>query len=576
MRQVARAGGVSVHAIAGSKSVSLAMNATEAARTDLLGFAIGRRLADNTIKWLDGFKFFKALVPHPKPGERHPTNKHPVQSFLWGHYTADENTEYRYVVRPLYRPADGDLHHLRPGTDVEVTVRTEPIDQGTHAIFFNRGAIPSQAFADQFGNRPPADENDPDAEDVRWLARGLLKGALDFIDQARGHTFQLRAAFYEFTYQPVIEALKAAAGSGADVKIVYEAGKEKVKGGGFKDTTTTKGNRKAIADNHVPVSMLIKRTKRRNIPHNKFVVLIHNGMPIQVWTGSTNITSSGFLGQSNVGHIIRDEGVARAYLGYWTQLALDPAIEDLQAWCSANTPEVPSGLPSPGLTPIFSPRQKSKMLDWYGARAFDAQQTVLLTSAFGVTERLAKYFDNDRDYLRFLLMERPNDTQATQDMIERDQDTQIAIGPDLNKDAIKLLLDGYKLDVWLAERHYREKNGGHVFYIHTKIMGIDVLTDDPLVFSGSANFSPASLLDNDENMVLIRGDTGVADVYLTEFFRLFNHLYFRYVAQETAKRNAGDPNNIVFLDTNDNWTDPSYTPGRYHFLRRSLFGVPPT
>jgi len=54
-----------------------------------------------------------------------------------------------------------------------------------------------------------------------------------------------------------------------------------------------------------------------------------------------------------------------------------------------------------------------------------------------------------------------------------------------------------------------------------------------------------------------------------------NHFYFRYVAQETAKRNQGDPNEIVFLEEDDSWTDASYTAGRYHYRRRELFGVPP-
>ena len=77
-------------------------------------------------------------------------------------------------------------------------------------------------------------------------------------------------------------------------------------------------------------------------------------------------------------------------------------------------------------------------------------------------------------------------------------------------------------------------------------------------------------------MVLIRGDTSVADIYLAEFFRLFNHLFFRYVAQQTARAEAqGDPGEIAFLDEDASWSDPSYTPGRYHFLRRELLGVPP-
>ena len=218
MRTFGRADGVSVHAIAGGNAVLLAMNVSDEQRRRLLGFALGRRTEDGArIRWMDGFKFFRDLVPDPQPGDMRSTLEHPIQSFLWGHYTATPDTAYDYVVRPLYLPDNGDLAQLRAGVDVPVSVRTEPVDHGRHAIFFNRGAIPSQAFARRFGNRPPADENDPDAEDVKWLSRGLLDGALAFIAQARGPRFSLRAAFYEFSYRPIMAALAAANGSGADV-----------------------------------------------------------------------------------------------------------------------------------------------------------------------------------------------------------------------------------------------------------------------------------------------------------------------------------------------------------------------
>jgi hypothetical protein len=85
MRRSSRAEGISVQAIAGAQSVLLAMNATDEARRDLLGFAIGRRQGQNgDIRWLDGFKFFRELVPNPQPGEVRSTLEHPVQSFLWG------------------------------------------------------------------------------------------------------------------------------------------------------------------------------------------------------------------------------------------------------------------------------------------------------------------------------------------------------------------------------------------------------------------------------------------------------------------------------------------------------------
>lgn len=574
MRVSAKAGGISIQAISGSQSVLLAMNATEAARQDLLGFAIGRRY-NHDIDWLKGFKFFRDLVPDPTPGSTVSTLKHPIQSFLWGHYNVIPDSRYDYVVRPLYRPVDGDLSNLREGPSIEISVRTEPTDLGKHAITFNRGAIPSQAFARQFGNFPPTNENDLEDEKVKWLSRGLLDAVLTFIGQARSSRFQIRAAFYEFKYLPVMEAFAAAARRGVDVKIVYEAGSETSKGVS-RPTTVTKGNEKAIEAQKFDHKLLIPRTRRRGIPHNKFIILIDNGHPIQVWTGSTNITSSGFMGQSNVGHIVRDEAVARSFFDYWEQLAADPDIETLQTWCSLHSPEPPDGPPPFGITPIFSPRQRSKLLDWYGQRLLSAKQMVMITAAFGVTERLARYFDNDKDYLRFLLMEKPNRSPETQAMLARDRDTQIAIGPDLNRDAISLDLEGSELDVWLRERHYRDRGGGHIFYVHTKIMGIDLLSDDPLIFTGSANFSPASLLDNDENMLLIRGDSAVAEIYLVEFFRLFNHFYFRYVAQEAAKRRQGGIGDVLFLSEDSSWTDASFTPGRYHFRRRELLGVMPT
>ena len=76
-------------------------------------------------------------------------------------------------------------------------------------------------------------------------------------------------------------------------------------------------------------------------------------------------------------------------------------------------------------------------------------------------------------------------------------------------------------------------------YIHSKFLLMDPLGDDPIVVTGSANFSDASTNDNDENMLIIRGDQRVADIYFTEFNRLFNHYYFRSVQEETRPQ-AGD------------------------------------
>jgi phosphatidylserine/phosphatidylglycerophosphate/cardiolipin synthase-like enzyme len=80
----------------------------------------------------------------------------------------------------------------------------------------------------------------------------------------------------------------------------------------------------------------------------------------------------------------------------------------------------------------------------------------------------------------------------------------------------------------------------HVSYIHSKFLLSDPLGDDPIIVTGSANFSKASTNDNDENMILIRGDQRATDIYFTEFNRLFFHYYFRSVVQDTkANRTTG-------------------------------------
>lgn len=75
---------------------------------------------------------------------------------------------------------------------------------------------------------------------------------------------------------------------------------------------------------------------------------------------------------------------------------------------------------------------------------------------------------------------------------------------------------------------------------------MDPLGADPIV-TGSANFSDASTRKNDENMIIVRGDRRAADIYFTEFNKLFNHYYFRGVHQKTAKQPKSNGRGNLFL-----------------------------
>ncbi len=83
-------------------------------------------------------------------------------------------------------------------------------------------------------------------------------------------------------------------------------------------------------------------------------------------------------------------------------------------------------------------------------------------------------------------------------------------------------------------------------------MLVDPLGDNPLVVSGSANFSDASTANNDENMLIICGDKRVADIYLGEFMRLYRHFAFRDWLSKQPQ-NAATEAQVAHLDEKDIW-----------------------
>ena len=88
--------------------------------------------------------------------------------------------------------------------------------------------------------------------------------------------------------------------------------------------------------------------------------------------------------------------------------------------------------------------------------------------------------------------------------------------------AIGNMIRTNRFDGWLRER--LTGLNSNVKYIHNKFMLIDPLGKNPIVVTGSANFSVTSTKNNDENMVIVRGNQRVADIYLSEYMKLFSHM----------------------------------------------------
>lgn len=575
-RQVA---GGRVYAVTGTNTASFAVDASDATRAGLLGFAVERvDVATGESSYLPGFKVFRSVVATPVPGERVSTLDHPMQSFLWDDFTAAPDHRYTYRFHPMKgTPSAPD----RSAAALSVTVRTEAaFSTLTHDVFFNRGVASSQYYTEEFGDTPidqlPADKR---AAALAWLSRDLDEALLRFVtDAAPGD--RLLCCFYEFRYRPVADALKAALDRGVDVRLVVDAKvNESTDADGHHDSFPRVENLAMLHDAGIPDDVVVLREARRSaIAHNKFMVRVTGGGPTEVWTGSTNLSLGGIHGQTNVGHRVRDAATAASYARYWDLLATDPGgrADDSRAQVLAKNKAfraavaelspVPADLRDAptGITVAFSPRPDTTILTSYAALLDSAAAQSCITLAFTVAAAFKDVLTDNTaaDHITFMLLEkrdRPDRAHPTSYVrIDAANNVYQAWGSYLRDPVYQ----------WAAET-----NAGllglnqHVSYVHSKFLLVDPLGSDPRVVTGSANFSAASSSDNDENMLLIRGDRRAADIYLTEFNRLFNHYYFRSVTE--ARGSRGNPDSL-FLAEDDSWV-ATYAPGGLKSKRLALY-----
>lgn len=545
-------GTVTVRAISGTHVVFLAFDMAKADTNGLMGFAIQRQdLTEDETAWLRGNKTF-AAVRQLAVTEEANSHEHPFQAFQWADYTAKPGYQYIYRVIPMY----GAPGALVEGPVTQVPIGTEPLSGGTHDVHFNRGAIASQAFSRRFPGMTLDEAGEPA---YAWLARDLLPALLAFIARAADNTWSINAAIYELKWPPVLAAFKAASDAGANVRIIYHA----------KDDDTGAGNEPEI-DTAGIRDLVVGRT-RAKLMHNKFIVLSRNGAPVSVWSGSTNLSRNALHGQLNVGLAMHDATVAQAFLDYWNALRGDPDADTIKDWAELNNPMPPAD-PTELVTPVFSPHRGRAVFDQWVQLAQQAGLPLFMTFPFGIVKDFRPVYDQNDGVLRFALLDKyvNGGTTASRaaaiadiERIRRHPNVGMALGNRIFVDWV---------DGWLKES---SPIGVNVNWVHTKFMLIDPLGAAPVTFSGSANWSEASVNENDENMLIIRGDQRVADIYFGEFMRIFAHHRFRESVKRhidqfgTAAFNTWKPQDL-FTDPLD-WVPQHYAAGSEKDIKRRYF-----
>jgi phosphatidylserine/phosphatidylglycerophosphate/cardiolipin synthase-like enzyme len=563
MRKRKQSDGITVNAIAGTHVVFLGLDLTKKFHKGFKGFAIKRRdHSDGEVTWARGLKTFEETEPNPTIGETFSTFKHPWQGFQWADYSVKPGLKYTYFVVCMY----GKPEALEARRELSISITTEREDQGIHTVYFNRGSVATQEYARKFLNQTPEIAG-PGA--YEWLSRGLVEALIAFIGRAKKGD-SLHAAVYEFQWGIVLNAFKSAKDRGVNVKIIYDNVEEFDKDG--KPTGPWQRNREEITKAKLDNCCTGRANAR--LMHNKFIVLSKGKKPTSVWTGSTNLTQNGIYGHSNLGHIVEDKAIAKGFIEYWERLEQDLEVGSEYRNLNIAAFEIPAALDK-GTSAVYSPRGTNlDILDWYSTIAGAANDALLMTFAFGMHEKFKEVFRKEDQVLRMSLMEKAYASPVVKERDEEDiqkirnlPNVVVALGNRIVTNAF---------DRWLKEMYSVDGAGKHVYWIHTKYMIVDPLSADPIVVSGSANFSKASSDSNDENMLVIKGDKRIADIYFGEYMRLYSHYAFREsVKRAHDKKKAGTPVTWKpqFLDAGAGWTKDYFnkkdTSGR--FVRRQYF-----
>lgn len=531
-----------VKAYAGTNGVLLAMDLAEPRRKGLLGFAIEKQQAAKP--WLF---LFNSLT---FPGKAHtfprfhatPSDIAPLQKFRWADYAVNPGMTLHYRVHLAYGTADA----VQLGESLQLTITSDDGQPSNQSVMFNRAVAASQAFQRKFpeldalisANKHMPIEAWPDAP-RQWLENGLLARLLGFIERAVDDQWALDIAIYEYQLQAIVDAVNAAFARGVQVRVLYHARPDD------EDTTINQASLAALP----PASKRGRVT--HNIFHNKFIVLSRvdasGQQPEAVLCGSTNFTANGVYRQANVVHVLDDESVAASYLQTFEQVWVQP--DDLGAtrdWVSEHNPINPQQPLFAG----FSPRTGGADLQEFVRIIGAAKKDVLFVTAFSLPDAVlnALLGQPHDDILRYGLQ----NTASRITGFHADRSAEFA--------ATALLNTG--LEGWLRENMKGQKGN---LLVHTKAVVTDFTSDSPTIISGSHNLSASASNGNDENYLIIRGDTDLADRYGLELLRFYEHYRFRYFAKKLALKQVSP------LAVDDRWTNDYYVEGDLRQLSRLRF-----
>jgi phosphatidylserine/phosphatidylglycerophosphate/cardiolipin synthase-like enzyme len=532
-----------VKAYAGTNGVLLAFDVDESRRNGLLGFAVKQKEGNKEWQWLLNSLTFPGKAHALKKWKATPSNLAPIQKMRWADYSIAPRTTCRYRVHLVYGTPDA------PQLDekLEVEVRTDDGLPDKHRVIFNRAVAASQSFGRKFEDmdkwlsthKNAPIEDWPNAKARDWLQHGLLDKIEDFVARARDDTWTLDVAIYEYELKVIVDAINAAHKRGVKVRILYH---------GRLNDEQTKQNEASVKK--IPKARKLARITSR-IFHNKFIVLgkRRNGAsePRAVLCGSTNFTENGVYRQANVVHVANDRSIAGSYAKLFQVIWDSPAdVPAAKKWIGMNNAMDAANKLFVGFSPRAGARDLAEFVNCINA----AQRDLLFATAFALPRNILEALLGQANdpVMRFGLQ----NSKSSITGFHADRTAKFVTPALLNKG----------LEGWVKEGLRGQKGN---LLVHLKAIVVNFTGDDPIIISGSHNLSAAASGGNDENYLIMRGDTDLADRYGLEILRFYEHYRFRFFAKLLKLKQARP------LAVDGSWADGYYTPGNIKQLERLRF-----
>jgi phosphatidylserine/phosphatidylglycerophosphate/cardiolipin synthase-like enzyme len=462
------------------------------------------------------------------------SDKSPIRRYAWADHTNKAGDKVAYQVVPVIAAGSGagapDETRKSPISNA-VTI-SGVVDKNFEA-YFNRGIVLSQFMANFLkGDESPAalkkfknDLNaDPDGESkIRSFLGGPLRERLvDLLKTANSKGQHVFAALFELSDNLLIEELKAI---GKRAHVVLSNGAHKSAG-----DDENADARKTLKGCDMHDRML----PSGHLGHNKFAVFTDaHQKPVAVWTGSTNWSPTGLCTQMNNGILINDPAVAGIFLNHWNLLkAAGPKATTPELLADNDKVKTAAVNKSP-VNVWFTTTKNAPEMQAVVDLVNKAQEGVLFLmfqpGGSPIENAILKIKDEKPNlFVKGVIstMDSKDETKGSVELVRRG---------DINVPPLEVVQPagiGNDVTGWATEvsRQSFLHNIGFAI-VHSKVIVIDPNGKNPVVVTGSHNFSASASGKNDENLIIIQGNAALAQAYAVDIQSLYDHYEFRAVAK---------------------------------------------